>query len=251
MYQARISRRRGAALAAASLGFGLAALSIDAHAGSGDTSCPGSPSQPPFNPPPEPPPPPPGGDVEFDELMQQYVPVLQPDVAPLQLLPGKNRVTPGEPLSAHLQGPVIINETIPFSFLDHDGLVVTGELVQKVVNGQDCTCKFYWIYRMLAGSSQGADGLVIKQFTHPAHQLYGDYRNDVVPMGIAPDHVKRSAGAGDTITFHIGAVVQPGQGSRQLLLDSAVGATHKTGTVQIRAVDGSLSAPIPAWVPSP
>src|SRR5262249_37616950 len=106
MYQARISRRQRAAFAAASFGLGLAAFSTPARAGPGDTPCPGSPPKPPppFNPAPEPPPPPPppGGDVEFDDLLQELVPqVVEPDALPPQLLPGKNRVTAGEGLSSH------------------------------------------------------------------------------------------------------------------------------------------------------
>jgi hypothetical protein len=251
MYQARFPRRRRAALVAASFGLGLAALSITAHAGPGDTSCPGSPSQPPFNPPAAPPPPPPGGDVEFDDLLQQLVPqVVEPNTPPLQLLPGKTRVTPGEGLASHLQGPALFTESVPFSFMSNSGQLVSGAIVQKVVNARDCTCDYYWQIHMDDFSALGANGLVIKAFTHPAHELIGNYRNDIVPLGIPSDHVKRSSGNGNTITFDISAIVQPSQVSRQLLLDSSVGMTHKTGTVQVRATDGSLSAPIPAWVPS-
>jgi hypothetical protein len=71
----------------------------------------------------------------------------------------------------------------------------------------------------------------------------------VVPLGIAPDHARRSVGLGNTITFDIGAVVMPGQDSRWLLLDTAIDKTKKNGTIQLRATDGSLSAPIPTWVP--
>jgi hypothetical protein len=249
MYQARISRRRRAALAAASLGLGLAAVSFNSYAGAGDTDCPGSPSQPPFDPPPQDPTLP-GFDPDFDDLMQQLLPPVQPQVQPPQLLPGKNRATPGAALAAHQQGPAIINESIPFSFAAHDGRLVSGVLIQKVVNAHDCTCDYYWQIKMDAWSAWGVNGLVLNQFMHPTHQLYGNYRSDTVPLGIPSDHVKRSPGIGDTITFNVGAIVQPSQVSRQLLLDTAVGVTHKAGSVQLRAADGTLSAPIPAWVPS-
>jgi hypothetical protein len=169
---------------------------------------------------------------------------------PRQLLPGTTRATPGEPMTGHLVGNVIVNEPVPFSFLAQGNLPVSGTLAKKVVNATDGTCDFYYTVSVSANSALAIDRLVIEQFLHPAHGLYGAWRNDVLPQGIPPDHVQRSAGAGDTITFRIAAGVQPGQTSRPMLLDGAVGSTKNAGTVLLRAADGTLSDPIPAWVPN-
>jgi len=144
---------------------------------------------------------------------------------------------------------VILAETVSFSFLAFDMTVVSGTLVQKVVNADDKTCDNYWTIHVSPTSSYGIDRLIINQYTHPALKLYGAYRSDLVPGGVAPDHVQRSPGLGNKITFKVNAVVQPSEVSRPLLLDTFVGKTHKTGTVQLRATDGSLSAPIATWVP--
>jgi hypothetical protein len=253
---------RGVALAAASLGLGLALAPPAASANTTDTgtyACPGSPSSALDPLPPAPPAMPvPVEPVEPDDdgVGTVGLGVFAPPgadgadpMAVMQLLPGTNRVTPGEPLSPHLNGPAILSQTVTFSFLDHDNHVVSGHLSKKVVNADNKTCDYYWTASVDSSSSLGIDRLIVNAFPHPVHGLYGDWRNDLVPGGVGSDHVKRSSGSGTTITFRIGAVVLPSQSSRPLMLDSAVGLTTQAGTVQLRATDGSLSAPIPTWVP--
>jgi hypothetical protein len=207
-----------------------AAAADESPVDSGVKSCPGSPV--PWQP---------GGDPAAS------APAPAP---PRQLLPGTVRVTPGEAVTGHLVGQVIVDEPVPFSFLGQGSVPVSGTLVKKVVDATDGTCDFYYTVVVAPTSALAIDGLVIGQFLHPAQGLYGAWRDDVLPQGIPPDHVQRSAGAGATITFRIAAGVQPGQTSRPLLLDGAVGSTKDTGTVRLRAADGTLSGPIPAWVPN-
>jgi hypothetical protein len=168
---------------------------------------------------------------------------------PRQLLPGTTRATPGEAVAGHLVGAVIVDEPAPFSFLAQGNQLVSGTLTKKVINATDGTCDFYYTVTVAATSALAIDRVVLGQFFHPAHGLYAAWRDDVLPQGVPPDHAQRSAGAGATITFRIAAGVQPGQTSRPMLLDGAVGSTKNTGTVRLRAADGTLSDPIPAWVP--
>jgi hypothetical protein len=232
-----IARPRCPALAA-TLALGLAATSFGAHADSGVKSCPDSPSRLPY------------GQVPpriLDEY-DAFDAMLQPMAMPRQLLPGTQRATPGVPMTGHLAGPAVVSESIGFSFLSQDGHVVSGTLWTTVVDA-DSSCDFHWRIHMSATSWLGVDQVIIKQFPHPDHQLYGMWRNDVLPLGVPPDHAQRSSGTGKTITFKIAAGVMPGQDSRWMMLDSAVDKTKKVGTLQLRATDGSLSAPIATWAP--
>jgi hypothetical protein len=168
---------------------------------------------------------------------------------PRQLRFGTTRVTPGLAMTGHLSGTTIVNKHQTFSFLSQAHQVVSGTITKKVVDAQDGTCDYYYTLAMSSTSALGIDRVIIYQFPHPSRKLYAAWRNDVQPMGIPPDHAQRSAAPGETITFKIAVGVQPGQSSRPMLLDSNVGSTKNTGSLQLRATDGSLSGPIPAWVP--
>jgi hypothetical protein len=236
----RPTNARAAALGAL-VALALPATGSATPVDSGVKSCPGTPTRPPFGPDA-----PPTGVPRIDA----FDAALGVRTAPHQLLPGTTRSTPGEAMAGHLVGPNIVNKQETFSFFSTGSQVVSGTLTKKVVNATDGTCDYYYTIEVSGTSALGIDRLIIEQFMHPVHHLYGAWRNDVLPMGVPPDHVQRSAGAGDTITFRIVVGVQPGQSSRPLLLDSDVGSTKNAGTLRLRASDGSLSDPIPAWVPN-
>jgi hypothetical protein len=224
---------------AATLALGLAAASFGTLADSGVKSCPDSPSRLPYGHGPSHP--------TLDEY-DAFDAMLQPMAMPRQLLPGTRRATPGLPMTGHLAGPAIVSESIAFTFLSRDGHVVSGTLQTEVVDA-DCSCDFHWQVQMSPSSWLGVDQVIVRQFPHPEHQLYAAWRNDELPLGVPPDHAQRSSGTGTTITFKFAAVVMPGQDSRWMFLDSAVDKAKKAGTLQLRATDGSLSAPIATWVP--
>jgi hypothetical protein len=89
--------------------------------------------------------------------------------------------------------------------------------------------------------------LQIFGFKHPKLGLAGDFRNHLVNGGIGSTTVTRSPGKGTSIQFAV--QVCPGQTSRQFVLDTAVGGAKNTGTLRVRAADGTLSAPISTYVP--
>jgi hypothetical protein len=237
---ARVARPRPHALAIAALGLGLAATSLVTQAGRGDTSCPDSPARLPADP-----------EAPRHELLdtfQAFDALVQPPAMPRQLLPGTRRATPGVSMTGHLAGTSILTESVPFSFLSQDGHPISGTVDTEIVDSY-CTCDFYWRLHMAETSWLGIDQVIIGNFPHPEHELYAAWRDDDTPLGIPPDHAQRSPDEGTTIVFRIAMVVQPGQDSRAMLLDSHVGLAQKTATIQLRATDGSLSPPIATWAP--
>jgi len=233
---------------AACVGAGLLAFGGAAYADSGTTSCPGSPIEPPREPQPAPPPPPPPDDG-WPGADGAWNLVLGDSATLLQLTPGSTRKTPGEPLSPHLNGPVILQSAVPFSFLANDNLTISGTLNVQVVNADDKTCDYYW-WMKLDPTPHRIRHVLVYAFTHPASGLYGDWRNDLLPNGIPSKNVHRSTGAGNRIDFSLGTGLPGGGTSRMLMLDSAVGFTHLKGTVRVEADDGSMSAPMVTWVPA-
>jgi hypothetical protein len=234
------ARARAHAFAIAALGLGLAGAPFVSQAGRGDTSCPDSPTRLPDDP-----------QAARHELLDAYRAfdaLLPPGTLPRQLLPGTRRPTPGVAMAGHLAGTTVLTDSTDFSFLTKDGHVVSGTVDTEIVDA-DCKCDFYWRIHVLADSWLGVDQVILKNFEHPAHQLYAAWRDDDTPLGIPPDHAQRSPDPGTTIVFRIGMVVQPGQESRALLLDSQAGFAQKTATIQLRATDGSLSPPIATWAP--
>jgi len=166
-----------------------------------------------------------------------------------QLRPGTTRPTAGTTLalSPELAGTTILSEGVTVTFLAPSGLV-TVVLQQSVVNAANKSCVNYWQAGVTAESAVAVDEVLLTKFTHPKTQLYANYRTDLGP-GIGSTDASRSAGKGNTITFHIPGGIAPGQTSAPLFLDTSVGATHKTGFVQFHTTDGGLSPPIPTWVP--
>ena len=227
------------------LGLGLGALGSTAWADSGTMGCPGTPSAPPDEPwpapPPPPPPPPPSTGDDGASADAQAAQVKQ-------LLPGTTRKTPGEPLNAKLDGPVIAQFDYPFSFLLADQTLIEGLIHGEVVNEAQAKCAYYFVVK-LHPTPHHIKHLIVHRFTHPVHKLFGDYRNDIDPNGFPSRAVARSPGAGDTVTFDFGQGLPGNTDSRALLLATDTDVTHKTGTIQVEADDGTLSPQFPAWVP--
>jgi len=233
------TRRPAAALATVLAGLVLPAASFSHPLDSGVKSCPGIPM--PLD----------GtGAPTGVPRIDAFDAALGVLTMPLQLLYGTTRVTPGQAMVGHLVGTTIVNKQDNFSFMSLADQVVSGTITRKVVDANDGTCDYYYTVTVAGTSALAIDRVIVGQFLHPKHQLYASWRNDVLPMGIPPDHAQRTANPGDTITFKIAVGVQPGQTSRPMLLDSNVGSTKNVGTLRLRATDGSLSAPIPAWVPN-
>jgi hypothetical protein len=240
MPSAPAARRPAAALFIPLVVLALPAASSCHPLDSGVKSCPGSPM--------------PFGGVETPTTgvprIDAFDASLHPLAPPRQLLFGKTRATPGLAMAGHLAGTTLVNKQETFSFLSQASQVVSGTITKKVVDATDGTCDYYYTVAVAGTSALAIDRILIEQFLHPNHQLFAAWRNDVLPMGVPPDHAQRTAAPGDTITFKITVGVQPGQSSRPMLLDSDVGSTKNAGSLRLRATDGSLSDPIPAWVPN-
>jgi hypothetical protein len=162
------------------------------------------------------------------------------------LLPGKTRLTPGTNLidSPELAGTVIKSNTVPFETQSGD---TTGTVTQKVVDTNDGSCQMKYQITNDITSSVCIDALQIDGFKHPKFGLVGDFRDDLVPGGIGSTTVARSPKPGTSIRFNV--LVCPGQFSRQLFLDTSLDEAKNTGTLRVRGADGTLSQPIPSYVP--
>jgi hypothetical protein len=162
------------------------------------------------------------------------------------LLPGTTQLTPGTNLidSPGLAGTLIKSTTAPFATGSGD---TTGTVTQSVVNTDNGSCAMYYQATNDITSSVCIDALQIAGFKHPKLGLVGDFRDDLVPGGIGSTMVKRSSKPGTSIRFNV--LVCPGQFSRQLFLDTSVDEAKNTGTLRVRGADGTLSAPIPSYVP--
>jgi hypothetical protein len=162
------------------------------------------------------------------------------------LLPGTTQLTLGTNLidSPELAGTVIKSNTVPFETQSGD---TTGTVTQKVVDTNDGSCQMKYQVTNDITSSVCVDALQIAGFKHPKLGLVSDFRNDLVPGGIGSTTVKRSPKPGTNIRFNV--LVCPGQFSRQLFLDTSVDEAKNTGTLRVRGADGTLSQPIPSYVP--
>jgi hypothetical protein len=162
------------------------------------------------------------------------------------LLPGTTQLTPGTNLidSPGLAGTLIKNVTAPFATGSGD---TTGTVTQSVVNTDNGSCAMYYQAAVDITSSVCIDALQIAGFKHPKLGLVGDFRNDLVPGGVGSTTVTRSPKPGTSIRFNV--LVCPGQVSRPLFLDTSVDEAKNTGTLRVRGADGTLSEPIPSYVP--
>jgi hypothetical protein len=162
------------------------------------------------------------------------------------LLPGTTQPTFGTDLadSPGLTGKVITSKT--FSF-ETSGGNVKGSVTLSVINTDKGSCAMCYQATNNSASTGCVDSLQIFGFRHPALGLVGNFRNDLVAGGINSTQVSRSPGKGTSIQFDV--QVCPGQTSRQFVLDTSVGGAKNTGTLRVRAADGTLSAPVPTYVP--
>jgi hypothetical protein len=162
------------------------------------------------------------------------------------LLPGSTQFTLGTNLisSPGLAGTLIKNVTAPFATGSGD---TTGTVTQSVVNTDNGSCAMYYQAAVDITSSVCIDALQIAGFKHPKLGLVGDFRNDLVPGGVGSTTVTRSPKPGTSIRFNV--LVCPGQVSRPLFLDTSVDEAKNTGTLRVRGADGTLSQPIPSYVP--
>jgi hypothetical protein len=162
------------------------------------------------------------------------------------LLPGTTQLTPGTNLtdSPGLAGTLIKNVTAPFATGSGN---TTGTVTQSVVNTDNASCAMYYQAAVDITSSVCIDALQIAGFKHPKLGLVGDFRNDLVPGGIGSTTVTRSPKPGTSIRFNV--LVCPGQVSRPLFLDTSVDEAKNTGTLRVRGADGTLSEPLPSYVP--
>jgi hypothetical protein len=161
-----------------------------------------------------------------------------------QLLPDTTQPTLGTD-SSGLEGEVLRNKT--FSFTTESG-DATGTVTQSVTNKNEGSCMMSYKISNAATSTVCIDALQIFGFTHPKFGLVGDFRNDLIPNGIGSTQVSRSPKPGTRIRFDV--LVCPGQVSRKLFLDTSVDAASNTGTLRVRAADGTLSEAITTYVPT-
>jgi hypothetical protein len=230
-FEARRANRAHLPVAAALLSLGLAFAALPAKADRGTALCPGA---------------------FLQSAAQTGVQTTGAGTESAALRPGRIVATPGTSLddAPDLAGAAVVNVSTPFSFPAPGG-TVTGVLQQWVVNADNGTCDIYWRVKLNPQSAPGVrvDRLRIKPFNHPANNLFADFRNDLLPLGIGSTQVTRSAVAGSTITFRFDPGIGPGETSRRVFLDTQIDFVREVGKVQLRTDNGAKSPLLVTYVP--
>jgi hypothetical protein len=177
--------------------------------------------------------------------------IKRPLTTPSPLLPGTTRPTSGTNPTAWpaIAGVVGVDQSTTFSFVAPCG-PISGKVRQIVVDSDRGKCVLQSAVELQPESACNVTMVELVNFRHPKKNLFGEFRDDLLPSGIAPYEVERSAGKGTDIIFRFSSGVAPGQASRLMLLSTDLGAARKTGGLILHTGDGGSSAPIPAWVPA-
>lgn len=166
------------------------------------------------------------------------------------LSPGATELLPGTTALAEpqLEGDVLVDDVVPFSFSAYSG-TVSGTVQVRVVDADDNTLDFYWRVFNDANSAGAIGSFRIADFVTSTYNA--NYRIDGLG-DVAPVSAHRFSGTQDSfVNFLFEDLLVPGLSSNFFFLDTDATNYAQTATYDLTGTGtAGISGPYPMYAPA-